>query len=283
MGDLEERIERLAAQATQLGLDRALIAAIKGPADYDRLLPVLTELGDLSSTARAGPGGGSEQLTQEADALLLELLNSERSKASASDDEPAARGGEAAFATLAPEYETLFQSCAVPPGRADTVAWHVDRLLQGRPVYEEVGAGLGIPWYFIGIVHGLEASFRFGGHLHNGDPLRRRTVNVPSGRPLVWDPPNDWSSSARDALTFEGFVGLSDWSLPRMLHRWESYNGFGSRRHGIHSPYLWSFSNHYSKGKYARDGVWDPDLVSKQCGAGVMLKALSDQGIISVS
>ena len=137
-----------------------------------------------------------------------------------------------------------------------------------------------VPWAFIGIVHGLEASFRFTGHLHNGDPLAARTVNVPAGRPPVWNPPNDWDSSAIDALEFEKFTGLSDWSLPRMLYRWERYNGFGSRRQKINTPYLWSFSNHYAKGKYVRDHVWNPDAVSKQCGAAVMLRALIDQKII---
>lgn len=44
---------------------------------------------------------------------------------------------------------------------------------------------------------------------------------------------------------------------------------FGSRslprNRGKPSAYLWSFSNHYEKGKYVRDRVWDPNYVSKQC------------------
>jgi lysozyme family protein len=94
----------------------------------------------------------------------------------------------------------------------------------------------------------------------------------------VWNSPNDWDSSAMDALTVEGFTGKTDWSLARVLCRWETYNGFGSRARGINTPYLWSFSTHYERGKFLSDRHWDPNLVSKQCGAAVMLRALVDAG-----
>jgi lysozyme family protein len=62
-----------------------------------------------------------------------------------------------------------------------------------------------------------------------------------------------------------------------MLYRLEAYNGFGYRRKGVPSPYLWSFCNLYERGKYVADGQYDPNAVSKQCGAGVMLKKLKDE------
>jgi lysozyme family protein len=59
-----------------------------------------------------------------------------------------------------------------------------------------------------------------------------------------------------------------------MLYHWESYNGFGYRNRDIPSPYLWSFSDLYDTGLYVADGVFDPAVRSKQCGAAVLLKAL---------
>lgn len=120
----------------------------------------------------------------------------------------------------------------------------------------------------------LEGSFNFKGHLHNGDPLTARTAQVPKGRPKKWNPPSDWESSAVDALTMKGYASQTDWSLERALYRFESYNGWGYRGIDIGSPYLWSFSKHYTKGKYVKDGKYDPSAISKQCGATVMLKAL---------
>ena len=81
-------------------------------------------------------------------------------------------------------------------------------------------------------------------------------------------------------MRFDGFQDLKDWSLERMLYRWESYNGFRSRRNGINTPYLWSFSNNYAKGKFVADNVWDPNAVSKQCGAAVLLRVLVDRKLI---
>ena len=81
-------------------------------------------------------------------------------------------------------------------------------------------------------------------------------------------------------------VGLNkwtDWSVPGLLYKLEGYNGFGYRnKHPeVLSPYLWSFSNHYSKGKFVADGTWSPVAVSKQCGAAVLLRRMSETGAIT--
>lgn len=199
----------------------------------------------------------------------------------------AARGGQdlqegpaPRFADLKSEYEDLFARCVIPADKASVVAWHRKMLLQGKSRYVEAEGRTGVPWWFIGIIHAMEASFNFRAHLHNGDPLTARTVQVPARRPPTWNPPSDWLSSAIDALQYQGFAGETDWSLARTLYRWEAYNGFGYRRPStnIPTPYLWSFSNHHTRGKYVRDGKYDPNAASKQCGAAVMLKALQKAG-----
>ena len=69
----------------------------------------------------------------------------------------------------------------------------------------------------------------------------------------------------------------TDWSLPGTLFQFERYNGFGYRPRGINSPYLWSFSNHYTKGKFTADSIFDPNAISKQCGAAVLLRRMSER------
>jgi len=63
----------------------------------------------------------------------------------------------------------------------------------------------------------------------------------------------------------------------------ESYNGWGYRLYhpNVKSPYLWSYSNQYEKGKYVADATWDKDAVSAQCGGAVLLKRMEERGIIS--
>ena len=181
------------------------------------------------------------------------------------------------FGQLRAEYEAYYAACTERPEHAGNVAYYVKRLNQGREVYAQVGGDLnGIPWMFIGVIHGMECGFNFAGHLHNGDPLRARTVHVPAGRPAAGSPPFTWRQSAVDALTMKKFHEVGDWSIPHMLYLLEKYNGFGYRMRRVPSPYLWSFSNMYAKGKYVQDGRFDPEAVSKQCGAALMLKAVVD-------
>jgi lysozyme family protein len=185
------------------------------------------------------------------------------------------------FESLKADYTAKFAACTIPASHAGIVAWHRKMVLAGKPHYQEAQAKTGVPWWFVGIVHGMEASFNFQGHLHNGDPLSARTVNVPAGRPPQWNPPSDWLSSAIDALTFEGYAGAADWSAEHALYRWEAYNGWGYRRLNVNTPYLWSFSSLYTAGKFVADHKYDPHAVSKQCGAAVMLKALQNGGDVT--
>jgi len=178
------------------------------------------------------------------------------------------------FVELKKEYEDYYAACRPLPDKKKNIDYYVSRLRKNQALYTAVGADLNIPWEFIGVIHGLEGGFDFTTHLHNGDPLTTRTVNVPAGRPPTGAPPFSWKESAEDALLCEGFNHETDWSISRMLFLWEKYNGFGYRNLGIPTPYLWSFSSLYSKGKFTSDGHFDPSAVSKQCGAAVMLKAL---------
>jgi lysozyme family protein len=183
------------------------------------------------------------------------------------------------FDDLRGEYQNFFDSCRVRPEFQDNVNFYVSRLTKFKNVYSDVGTGLNIPWYVIGILHGLECGFNFGTHLHNGDPLSARTTHVPANRPTQGNPPFTWRDSARDAMVIKGYDKVTDWSPQRALFLFEKYNGFGYRKIGIPSPYLWSFSNLYVKGKFVADHKFDANAVSKQCGAGVMLKVLETEDI----
>ncbi len=80
--------------------------------------------------------------------------------------------------------------------------------------------------FFIAVIHNMEASQNFNKHLHNGDPLTARTVQVPAGRPKKGTPPFSWEDSAADALAIRGLGAKTDWSLAGMLYQLEGYNGW---------------------------------------------------------
>lgn len=187
---------------------------------------------------------------------------------------PPAVSGSVEFAEIAGEYRALFDACVPDPAKEHLIKAQVQKIRPGEMRYRPLGERLGIPWFFIAIVHSLECGSNFALHLHNGDPLSGRTTHVPSGRPQAGQPPFTWEESADDALRMKGYVGQPDWSLAAMLFRWETFNGMGYRIRGLASPYLWSFSNIYERGLFTADHVFDADAVSKQCGAAVMLKRL---------
>ena len=174
-------------------------------------------------------------------------------------------------------YELLYESCLTRPNRKASVNVLARKIRANRKRYEKVGKAVGVPWYVVGIIHSLEASGNFTRHLHNGDPLSARTVHVPAGRPKTGKPPFTWEQSAIDALRGRGLGAWKDWSVPGTLYQLEAYNGFGYRDHhpNVPSPYLWSFSNHYTRGKYVADGRFSATAVSQQVGAALLLKQLA--------
>ena len=184
---------------------------------------------------------------------------------------------------LANEYATLFDSCQVRTERAKEIDDTVTKIAKAQARYESVGDALKIPWQFIGVIHCMETSINFERHLHNGDPLTARTKQVPAGRPKTGAPPFKWEESATDALMLKNLHTWTDWTVPGLLYQLERYNGFGYRQHHpeVLSPYLWSFSNHYTSGKYVADGTFSSTAKSSQCGAATLLRRMAERGIVS--
>jgi lysozyme family protein/peptidoglycan hydrolase-like protein with peptidoglycan-binding domain len=132
----------------------------------------------------------------------------------------------------------------------------------------------------IAALHQRESDADFATHLHNGDPLTARTRHVPAGRPQHGSPPFQWEESAIDALTMPNHALhlVKDWTIERACYEIEKYNGFGYRNNHpeVKSPYLWSFSNNYQRGKYVADGRFDANAVDQQCGTMPMLRRMME-------
>lgn len=186
---------------------------------------------------------------------------------------------------LRAEYSCLWKKCIIKVSALAEVDKIVNTINSNKIRYQGISNSLGgiIPWFFVGVIHNLECSLNFNQHLHNGDSLQFRTKNVPAGRPLT-NPPFTFEESARDALKMKGFDKQTDWTIEDILYKLERYNGFGYRQfhYSVKSPYLWSKSNHYIKGKYVADGKWDVNAISQQMGAAVLLKRMEEKKFISI-
>jgi len=172
------------------------------------------------------------------------------------------------FPALKDEYAALWSRMTIRPERMAEIRHAAGKLADNKTRYQSMETATGVPWFVIALIHDLEAGRRFDCHLHNGDPLTGRTVNDPKNRP-PGNPPFTWEDSAKDALQFDKLTNISPWTIERAAFELERYNGFGYRNLHPHvkSPYLWSFTNIYSCGKFIADKVWSETAVSGQCGA----------------
>jgi lysozyme family protein len=173
------------------------------------------------------------------------------------------------------QYRELFDTLEIRANRAAAVDALCARALALVPRYQPVSDSTGVPWYFIAAVHLRESTFAIA-HLHNGDPLEARTTHVPANRPRTPEPPYTFEQSAEDALRLKRLHRWTDWSLTGTLYQLERYNGMGYRKLGKPSPYLWSYSQHYQRGKYVAHGKYSDAAVDRQCGTATFLRRLAE-------
>ena len=182
------------------------------------------------------------------------------------------------FEKLKGEYTQLWASMMTRTSFKPAVEASASKIIANKERYQSVSEMTKVPWYVIGLIHQMEGGCSFGSHLHNGDSLARRTVHVPANRPPTGNGPFKWEASACDALLMKRLETITEWSIARICFELERFNGWGYRK--FHkttlTPYLWSGTTHYARGKYVADGKWDSTHVSKQTGAMALLKRMME-------
>ena len=171
-------------------------------------------------------------------------------------------------------YKSFYDKMVIKPEKVREVKEQCAKIQTNKQKYVDICNKFsnGIDWRFIGLIHSLECNLSFSKHLHNGDSLQKRTVNIPIGRPLG-NPPFTFMQSAIDLIQLKKWDKIKDWNVYVILQQLEKNNGFGYYLYhkDIANPYLWSYTTFYTKGKYESDGKFKKDLVSKQPGCGPLL------------
>lgn len=140
----------------------------------------------------------------------------------------------------------------------------------------------GVPAPILFCLFYREADNDFRMSAAQGDPLSRRSVNVPKGRIPNKYPPYTWEEAAFDAYYVVEHPPLDriEWAnKQKALDKMESFNGYGYRAKGIAAPYLWSGTSIYHGGKYVRDGVFSRVAMDRQLGCAAILKGMQASGI----
>lgn len=146
------------------------------------------------------------------------------------------------------------------------------KLVAAKARYQAVEAKTGVPWFVIAVIHQRESSQNWSRSLAQGDSWNAVSVNVPKGR----GPFPSWEAAATDALAIchPYAARWKDWSVGGTLSLLEQYNGVGYAAKGLPSPYIWSGTDQYVKGKYVSDGGFDAEAVDKQLGCAGLILAM---------
>lgn len=153
------------------------------------------------------------------------------------------------------------------------------KAVANKQTYLDIVRRCGMPdiaWVFVAVSHYRESSQDFTKNLGQGDPLDKVTTHVPKGRGPFFGQ-TAFEDAAVDALkNCSPYAAReTDWSIAGMLTMLERYNGTGYAVRGLASPYIWSGTDQYVRGKYVADGVFDPSVVDKQLGcAGLIMRMM---------
>lgn len=162
-------------------------------------------------------------------------------------------------AVIKPEWRARIAKDAVRLCSAENKKWFLQ---------ESQRLGGSVPWWFIATTKEMEAGPdpSFLRSIAQGDRWDRKSVNVPRGR----GPFKSWFEAADDALVNCGpYAGRwQNWSIGGALTIALKYNGLGYWPNV--SPYLFSMTTVYVKGKYTSDGHFDPEAVSQQVGVAAL-------------
>ena len=180
-------------------------------------------------------------------------------------------------------HEKLWDTAEIKPSQVFRIDKSIGIYLDNKKRYkniEEMRDG-GVPAAVVFVLHGRESTWNFKKHLHEGSPLTGRTKWIPKGRPKTGNPPFTFEESAEDALYILKSLEKINWSrCDDALYNIEKYNGLGYLKYrNINSPYLWSGTNHYSKGKYVADGKYSSSAADKQLGTCSILLRMIDRGL----
>jgi lysozyme family protein len=168
-----------------------------------------------------------------------------------------------------------FQMRQTPGQQADAARFR-QHFTQNRARYDDVSRRTNMPPELIAALHWRESNGNFNTYMHQGDPLGRPAVNVPRNIPVF----HRWEDSAVHALgmkqNHQQALGLTRDN--RDMASWASYseiyNGLGYHNRGMPSPYVYSGTNRYDRGKYVRDGVFDPNTRDRQNGVMALVAGL---------
>lgn len=178
------------------------------------------------------------------------------------------------FAKQAIYYQHAWDKMVINPSRLSLIDATAKRLLADKAKFQEASVLTHVPWHIIAVIKERESGVdpHFLGNIANGQSWARKTTLVPAGR----GPFSSWLQAAYDALVNcpPHAAKWKDWTVGGQLVLLTEYNGEGYYFKGVPDPYIFSFTNQYSHGKYTGDHGYDPNAVDQEIGCAPIIARL---------
>ena len=153
----------------------------------------------------------------------------------------------------------------------DDVSAIVDRILDNMERYVGVVRGTNVPAGWVYLAHAMEASCDFTKQIFNGAKFGKPVAAGAS----IYGPWTSWEDSVRDAISYGKLSLIKNWDFETLFGELEEWNGWGYAYKGKNSPYICSgLESGRGVGKFVADGKYDPNAVSQQPGAMLILHML---------
>lgn len=182
--------------------------------------------------------------------------------------------GAPVFAKMIDFYSTAWDAMQVPSQADAAVQAQAERLYGYKDRYTVSEANTGVPWWMLAAMHYRQLDCDFTRTILNGDRIDQATEHFPAGV----GPWSDWESSANFALIFDGLdtIGEGAWTIERVLYQLEAYDEWGYWRRGFVSPFLFAFTDQYTRGRIVTSGEFFAATVDAQIGCAPLIARLAE-------
>ena len=176
------------------------------------------------------------------------------------------------------ETQVVGRTAKMTPAQAEDLDLFVANWKKNQKRYEAVSQKTGVPAPLIAALHWRESTGDFTTYLHQGDKLGRKARHVPRNIPVF----SVWEDAAVHALTMSDKAAVRDdlgmksdtRDAAAMATYAEFYNGLGYDGRNTASPYVYSGTDNYSRGKYFSDGHYSKSYQDQQLGVLAMVDAI---------
>lgn len=165
------------------------------------------------------------------------------------------------------DFENMWRNTTITNEKK--VAFACKKVLEDLAMGQEAERLTGLPWALVLAISWQESTCNDMSTIANGQRWDKVTTLVPKQE----GPYGSWAEAAKHSIDDHNrnnrhIIPDMLWTPSKCLFYAESWNGWAYYRRGLNSPYICTFTNFETPGRYVGDGQFDPK--ARGANAGVL-------------